>query len=186
MSGYSLSYIGVSTITVSFSAVYVSEEVTVSSVRYFTTLTFINGVAALYNMSELLFFTTISFGLTYEAIAITGYYFTHSWIRINLPNERDPQPGASAAVIAGIATGTVVLILLIVVIGVHLIRNAKDESETSGEVADLGGEKRIANEPGLLDEEEPTIDDPPIDPNLFSRRMASLSGLDDAMEELFI
>jgi hypothetical protein len=47
------------------------------------------------------------------------------------------------------------VIVILLVIAVHLIRYAKDESETSGDVADLKGAERTANEPALLDEAEP-------------------------------
>jgi hypothetical protein len=58
-------------------------------------------------------------------------------IKINLPTQIDPQSGATAAVIAGIATGSVVVIVVIVVIRVYLKRNGEDESETGDDVSDL-------------------------------------------------
>jgi hypothetical protein len=106
-------------------------------------------------MTELLFFTTISFGLTYEAIGITGYYFTQSWIKINHPTQGSPQTGLSTAVIIGIVFGSLVVIAIAVIITVHQMRNGQNESETSDDISDLRGEAQMTKEPGLLYEDEP-------------------------------
>jgi hypothetical protein len=119
--------------------------------------------------------------LTYEPIAITGSSFTQSWIKIGLPNLEEPQAGASGAVVAGIASGSAVGVVLLVVITVYLIMNAKNESRTSGDVPDLRGEENLASEPALLDVEEPGIV-VPVTSNCFD----TVSGLVEEKEDIYI
>jgi hypothetical protein len=97
-----------------------------------------------------------------------------------------PRSGLSTALIIGIVIGTVVVIVILVRIAVYLMRNGENESETCDDVANLGGEEKIANEPVLLDEEGPEIDDPPIDVRGFSLCMGTFSGLDDGTDQLFV
>jgi hypothetical protein len=46
-----------------------------------------------------------------------------------------------------------VVIVLLIVIGVYLMGNGENESETSNYVSELNGEERMANESVFFDEE---------------------------------
>jgi hypothetical protein len=115
----------------------------------------INSISGFANMTELFSLTTIPIQLTDEPTAITGCSFTQSWIKVSPLNEREPHSGLSGAVIAGIASGSVIVIVIFVVITFCFVRNAKNESQGSVDAPDLRGEVKMAKEPGLIDEEEP-------------------------------
>jgi hypothetical protein len=135
---YSLSQVAFSTITVSFSAVFVSEEVTVSTVREFRTHTYIEGVAGFHDVTEVLIWTTLGVTASYEGIGVTYDSFSATWVIVGFSDEPQPQPTMGIAVIAGI-TGGAILVVALVVLTVFLVKRAKG-SGVSDNSADLGHE----------------------------------------------
>jgi hypothetical protein len=78
------------------------------------------------------------------------------------------------------------VIAVLVGIGVYVKKKGTNELETSDDVADLEGGEKMANDRVLLDEKEPSINVTPVDPNGFSLRQGTLSGLADSNEQIWV
>jgi hypothetical protein len=118
----------VSTLTVSFVAVYESVAITISSVRHFTTLTHVDGTVGVFNLTEVVYVTSYFVRLSYQPIAVAYPSFTKSWIRITEPGLTMPEKPLNNAMIIGVTMGAAILLAMLAVIVVLLMKRHPEES----------------------------------------------------------